>query len=248
VTFPVDTALEVAVLEARAPQLTAHAACVPLAGPRDAPVAMLTAHVSDPGRLTDDDLGLLRDAAAIVAEALHAEHTEIESALRELSWRDRVTGVLNAARFDALLDETDRRCAAGAGDAYVVHVRLSNYQVLADRMGRALADLVRKDVARALALQADGIDVVARVGDATFGCILHGRRSGEVDYFSQAVADNVAASARRRGATAELRVSAERLGLGDAPGAPKLTARVENPPFAIGASAVGRSLGHDADR
>ncbi len=52
------------------------------------------------------------------------------------------------------------------------------------------------------------------MGTATFGALLFGRRSGEVEFFANALADRVTAATRRRGVTAELATGAERLGLG----------------------------------
>jgi diguanylate cyclase (GGDEF)-like protein len=230
-SFRLDTAIDPAVLDGRIPQLAADGravsrddagamttildaegwACVPFAGPPGAPFATLTALVPDAGRLGEDELELLRDGAAILRDVLRAEHDEPERLLRELAWRDRVTGVLNAARFHELLETANSR---NDGGAYLAHVSLSNFGTLADRMGQAVADLVRNDVARVLALQAESTDVIARVAATTFGCILPGRRAGEVEYLMRTVADQVAAAARRRGATAELRLGIERIGLG----------------------------------
>jgi EAL domain-containing protein (putative c-di-GMP-specific phosphodiesterase class I)/GGDEF domain-containing protein len=223
--FTLSQSIDGAVLDGRAPQWTADAracedegaramaaalngpgwACVPFAGTRDAAFATLTAV----GRgLGPDTLELLRAAGALLSEVLQAEPDDPERTLREQSWRDRSTGVLNAARFHELLD------AAGDEACFVAAVSLTNFDTIALRMGQAVADLVRKDTARALAFQAEMGDVIARVGATTFGCLLYGRRAGEVDYFLDAVADQVAAAAARRGATAELRLGAKRLGLG----------------------------------
>jgi EAL domain-containing protein (putative c-di-GMP-specific phosphodiesterase class I)/GGDEF domain-containing protein len=232
-TFALEHALEPAVLGGRVPQLVPDAsaieadvpqalpaasgwACVPLAGPRDGASVVLTALAPEPGLLGRAELELIRDGASLLRATLLAEYGrapgELDGALRELAWRDHATGVLNKARFHEIVEIA--ATGVGAANGYVVHVHFANYHALGERMGRALADLVRKDVARALALHADALDSVARVGEMTFGCILHGRRANEVEYFCRAVSDHAEAAARRRGATPELRVGAERLGLG----------------------------------
>jgi GGDEF domain-containing protein len=81
-------------------------------------------------------------------------------------------------------------------------------------MGVGVAEMVLKDAARGIAAQANAVDVLARVGAATFGGVLHGRRAGEVEFLASAVEDLVVETGRRRGATVEVRTSYERLGLG----------------------------------
>jgi EAL domain-containing protein (putative c-di-GMP-specific phosphodiesterase class I)/GGDEF domain-containing protein len=193
-------------------------ACVPFHGTGARPVAVLSVAAGAPDAFGDDVLELLRDGGAILSEALERELAgdagRADAVLRELSWRDRATGVLNALRFRELLEEANARAAASAGGTYVVHARLANFDALAQRMGQAMGELVRKDVARALALHAEQVDAVGRMGPTTFGAVLFGRRAGEVEFFVRSVADRVAAATRRRGVTAELRLGTERLGLG----------------------------------
>lgn len=195
-------------------------ACVPFHGTGDRPVAVLSAAATVPGAFGDDVLELLRDGGAILREALEGELAgdpeHSDAVLRELSWRDRATGVLNAVRFRELLEDANARAAASAGGTYIVHARLANFDALAQRMGQAVGELVRKDVARGLALHAEQVDAVGRMGPTTFGAVLFGRRAGEVEFFMRSVADQVAAATRRRGVTAELRLGSERLGLGAA--------------------------------
>ena len=233
-TFPLDACLDEAVVAGDAPQ-TAHGAAVgpaaemvaalggagwavvPFAGTAERPMATLSMLVTAGGALTDEDVDALRDGGAILRQALDAGNGgegEAAQALRVLAWRDRVTGLLNATRFGEFFEEANARASGGMGHGHVVHVRLANFDALAQRLGRALADLVRKDVARGLAAHTDHVDVLARVGETTFACLLFGRRASEVEYFCRAIADHVEALARRRGATADLRVGYERLGLG----------------------------------
>ena len=227
-----NEAIDVAVFAGRAPQSTAEAAacpdagaretaamlggegwvCVPFAGPSNAPFAAVTVLVPDGVRIVPDVLSLLREAGLVLREVLEAESDDPEQTLREQSWRDRSTGVLNARRFHELLEAANARTDSGA--TYVAHVAIANFVALGDRMGQAVADLVRNDIARALAMQAETTDAIARVDETTFGCILYGRRAGEVDFFLATVADLVSAAARRRGAAAELRIGKERLGVG----------------------------------
>jgi len=192
-------------------------AVVPFAGAPERPLATVSALAAAPGALGGDALDLLRDAGAVLRRALEAEHGTAEQAqakaLRELSWLDPVTGLQNARRFGELLAEIDARAASGSSGDWVVRLTVTNLHAVVARMGQALAELVLKDVARALALAAEQFDTLARVGPTTYGAVLLARRVGEVEYFAAAVSDHLAAAARRRGVELDLRMGYERLGL-----------------------------------
>jgi GGDEF domain-containing protein len=192
-----------------------HWAVVPFAGSPERPLATLSAIA--PAPLGDEAIDVLRDAGGVLAAVLEKEHgTDPETviaALREHAGRDRFTGLLNAQRFREVLGEAAARALAQGGLTYVVAVTVSNLEALAERHGQAVGGLVIKDIARSLALEAEHVDALARVGPRTFGCVLFGRRASEVEYFCRSVADRVAASGRRRGATVDLRTGVERLGL-----------------------------------
>jgi EAL domain-containing protein (putative c-di-GMP-specific phosphodiesterase class I)/GGDEF domain-containing protein len=196
-----------------------HWMVVPFAGAPEQPIATLSAIAPEP--LGDDALELLRDAGGVLSAVLQKEHGSdpdtLSAALCEHAGRDRFTGLLNAHRFREVLAESNARALARGGLTYVVAVTAGNLDALAERHGRAVGGLVIKDIARSLALEAEHVDALARVGPATFGCVLFGRRSSEVEYFCRSVADRVAASGRRRGATVELRTGLERLGLHGTP-------------------------------
>jgi EAL domain-containing protein (putative c-di-GMP-specific phosphodiesterase class I)/GGDEF domain-containing protein len=226
-SFPLDESLDQLAATGRLAQLTASGAVsvptpatgwavVPFAGTPERPVATLST-VTHTGELDDAALDLLRDAAGVLSGVLHHEHGEdaerVAAALRELSGRDRFTGLLNAHRFREVLDDANAHAAARGGLTFVVAVNVSNLDALAERLGQTVSGLVLKDVARSLALEADHVDAVGRVGPTTYGCVLFGRRASEVDYFCNSVADRVAGVARRRGATVEMRTGVERLGL-----------------------------------
>jgi EAL domain-containing protein (putative c-di-GMP-specific phosphodiesterase class I)/GGDEF domain-containing protein len=224
-SFPLASSIDEPAATGRMPQLDASGpvavpvpatgwAVVPFAGTPESPLATLTVVGGAPD---DAALELLRDAAGLLSNVLHHEcgdDTERQAVtLRELSWRDRFTGLLNTHRFREVLEAANARSLARGGLSYVVAVNLSNLDGLSERLGQTVGGLVLKDVARSLALEAEHVDAVARVGRATYGCILFGRRASEVDYFCSSVADRVEGLARRRGATAELRSGSERLGI-----------------------------------
>jgi EAL domain-containing protein (putative c-di-GMP-specific phosphodiesterase class I)/PleD family two-component response regulator len=196
-----------------------HWAVVPFAGSPEQPLATLSVIATEP--LGDDALQLLRDAAGVLAAVLEKEygsdHDTVGAALREHAGRDRFTGLLNANRFREVLAEANERALARGGLTYVVAVTVNNLEALAERHGQAVGGLVMKDIARSLALEAEHVDALARVGPTTFGCVVFGRRASEVEYFCNSVADRVTASGRRRGATVELRTGLERLGLHGSP-------------------------------
>jgi diguanylate cyclase (GGDEF)-like protein len=171
------------------------------------------------GRIHAEALEPLREAGALLAAALRAEHGSArhrqEHALRELSWRDRLSGLNNATRFREELETANARAAAGGdGGTFVGLVKITNFRALTERMGQAVAEMVLKDAARSIVAQASPVDVLARVGPATFGCVLHGRRATEAEYFCRAVEDLVVVTGRRRGASVSVSTAHQRLGVG----------------------------------
>jgi len=193
-----------------------HWAVMPFAGDPERPLATLSM-VAETAAFGDEAVELLHDAAGTLAAALEREHgadaERVAAALRDLAGRDRFTGLLNAHRFREVLNEANARAIARGALTHVTAVSVCDLDGLPSRFGQTVGGLVLKDVARSLALEADHLDALARVGPTTFGCVLFGRSASEVEYFCRSVTDRVAASGRRRGATVELRTGLERLGL-----------------------------------
>jgi EAL domain-containing protein (putative c-di-GMP-specific phosphodiesterase class I)/GGDEF domain-containing protein len=229
-TFPLDDLFDLAAAEGAEPQLGSATSrpigarlgisaygVVPFAGTPARPHATVSlAALSGP--VHPEAVEVLREAGALLAEALRTEHGDTvhrqEQALRTLSWRDRFSGLFNAAHFREELEGAHARAVSGPGDTFAALVKVANHGGLSERMGQAVADMVLKDVARGLAAHAEPVDLLARVGTATFGCILYGRRPMEAEYFCRAVEDVVIATGRRREATIDFRAAHQRLGLG----------------------------------
>lgn len=190
------------------------AVTVPFAGTRERPLATVSAVTRVSGVLAGDALELVRDAGAALAEALYCEHGDSEErvtdALRKLAWRDRFSGLFNRPRFMELLTQAQGQATVGGG-SWLAVFKLCNILALRERHGHGLAELILKDVSRALATLAQPTDTLARVGPNTYACILYGRRVAEVDFLRRAVYDHVAASARARSADADLRSACEPL-------------------------------------
>jgi EAL domain-containing protein (putative c-di-GMP-specific phosphodiesterase class I)/GGDEF domain-containing protein len=232
-TLPLDECFDLPAAEGAVPQVASADAVeaaaarlgvpayaiVPFAGEPSRPIATVSLAALGRGRIHAEALGPLREAGALLAEALRSEHGSAphrqEQALRELSWRDRLSGLNNATRFREELATANARAAAGGdGGTFVGLMKITNFRALTERMGQAVAEMVLKDAARSIAAQAHHVDVLARVGPATFGCVLYGRRATEAEYFCRAVEDLVVATGRRRGATVAVRTAHQRLGLG----------------------------------
>jgi EAL domain-containing protein (putative c-di-GMP-specific phosphodiesterase class I)/GGDEF domain-containing protein len=191
---------------------------VPFGGDKERPMATVSVAAFGRTRVHPETISLLQEAGALIGDALRDEYGTIthkqEHALRLLSWRDRFSGLNNATRFHEELEAANARPAAGGVGTFALIVKVANFRALTERMGVGVAEMVLKDAARGIAAQANAVDVLARVGAATFGGVLHGRRAGEVEFLASAVEDLVVETGRRRGATVEVRTSYERLGLG----------------------------------
>jgi EAL domain-containing protein (putative c-di-GMP-specific phosphodiesterase class I)/GGDEF domain-containing protein len=196
---------------------------VPFAGDAQRPIATVSLAAFGHTRIHPETIVLLQEAGALIGDELRGEHGTVthkqEHALRLLSWRDRFSGLNNATRFHEELEAANARPTAGGIGTFALIVKIANFRALTERMGVGLAEMVLKDAARGIAAQANAVDVLARVGAATFGGVLHGRRAGEVEFLCGAVEDLVVETGRRRGATVEVRTSYERLGLGVTAGA-----------------------------
>jgi diguanylate cyclase (GGDEF)-like protein/PAS domain S-box-containing protein len=134
---------------------------------------------------------VIRDGQVIVVEAsasaIHAgeqtigiqaivrdvtERVELEEQLAKLAYHDALTALPNRARF---LDMLESALADGGkrGGCTVFFLDLDNFKVLNDSLGHDVGDRALVEIARRVAAQLRGRDIVARFGGDEFVVLLH---------------------------------------------------------------------------
>ncbi len=117
------------------------------------------------------------------------------SELEHRSQTDARTGLLNAGRFDELLDRTlDEARRDGTTFALLV-VDIDNFKAVNDRYGHPVGDRVIQQIAAVLSSVARANDVVARVGGEEFALILPGSDRGGALSFAERLRRRVAEEA-----------------------------------------------------
>jgi diguanylate cyclase len=140
--------------------------------------------------------------------------------VRRLARTDGLTRLLNPCGLDAALREELGRFSS-RGSRFVVAAEITDIESIYRRYGHAVRDLVLKDVALALQAGAEGMDVVGRVGDATFLALLVGRRDdGGARAYCHSVGARLAELAERRDIAPTVRIGVAAVdGIRDADGA-----------------------------
>jgi diguanylate cyclase (GGDEF)-like protein len=110
-----------------------------------------------------------------LAGQLDAANQELEQAslqLRELSFRDEVTGLYNRRFFALRLEEELSRFRRFEHPLSVVLVDLDGFKAVNDSCGHAVGDETLREIAQVLVADSRGINVVARYGGDEFAILL----------------------------------------------------------------------------
>jgi diguanylate cyclase (GGDEF)-like protein len=110
-------------------------------------------------------------SAILVTQTAGMDRGALLRFLRQLARTDGLTGALNAPGLHEVVKGELRRRAALRMGSYV-SVELDDFPSLREQYGRAVGDLVLKDVAAALDVSTQDGDVVGRVGEDRFGVLL----------------------------------------------------------------------------
>lgn len=154
---------------------------------------------------------LLSGAAAEEVRELHP--AEAASHLRRLAQRDPVTHALNAAGFAEACVEALRRPRPKDTTRYLVRFEPRAYGAVVERFGRAVADLVLRDLVTALRAASQPMDLVGRVGEHGLAIVLLGRQDlRDVDTLLAATSTAFSEMAARREADAGVEFGVVELG------------------------------------
>lgn len=106
------------------------------------------------------------------AENLAHELTEANARLRELAYRDPLTGLFNHGHFQELLDRELLRATRYGHSLSLILFDLDHFKRVNDRYGHPAGDIVLRRIGELASENVRGCDYVARYGGEEFGVIL----------------------------------------------------------------------------
>ena len=101
--------------------------------------------------------------------------------LEELRRKDLVTELFNRQYLSTELDRTVAAANAGKSDQALILMELDNYKTVLDGIGLGSTDLLLGDMASLLRRHLTDADIPGRLGEHTFGVIVHDRNAEAVD-------------------------------------------------------------------
>lgn len=148
----------------------------------------------DKGR--DELAGISRafNRTASLLKTAHAEQRELTDRLRDLAYRDQLTGLLNRAEFFNRFDAAVERSKQGDGSVACLIIDLDHFKPINDRYGHAAGDIVLREIADRLRSQLRSTDVVARLGGDEFAIFVEG---GAVEAVIRSLTGRILAAIRR---------------------------------------------------
>lgn len=133
-------------------------------------VGLLTLESAVPHRFQSSDMGPLESVADICAAAI--QNVRYVDRVRELAYRDGLTGVFNRRFFEnRILEELDRQRRYKCGLS-VVMIDIDGFKPLNDEFGHLLGDEVLKQVSGVLVQHTRKSDTVCRFGGDEFAILL----------------------------------------------------------------------------
>lgn len=125
-----------------------------------------------PREMNEAQQSALRDIATLVMTAL--ENRRRARLLSHMARTDHLTELGNRANFDAALN-SQIAYAARTGEPFaLLYMDLDGFKKANDQFGHAAGDAVLCEVARRLAQQVRGEDMLARIGGDEFGVVIRG--------------------------------------------------------------------------
>jgi len=113
----------------------------------------------------------MQGQAARLTQSLQSANIE----LKQLAFRDALTGLANRLLFDDHVNSAVDRCSRDGGSLAVLFVDLDGFKPVNDSFGHSFGDDVLREMARRLSRKVRAADTVARVGGDEFVLLLEGR-------------------------------------------------------------------------
>jgi diguanylate cyclase (GGDEF)-like protein len=133
-------------------------------------VGLLTLEGANPRRFQRSDLGPLESVADICAAAI--QNARYLERVRELAYRDGLTGVFNRRFFENRILEEVERARRYKTKLSVVMLDIDGFKPLNDEFGHLLGDEVLKQLSAVFVQHTRKSDVVCRFGGDEFAILL----------------------------------------------------------------------------
>lgn len=117
-----------------------------------------------------NDIQALESVADILATA--TQNARYVDRVRQLAYRDGLTGVFNRRYFDSRLVDEVTRAARYGGGVSVLMIDLDHFKKINDEFGHMLGDDVLRAVSAVFIRQLRKVDVVCRYGGEEFAVVL----------------------------------------------------------------------------
>ncbi|MBF0508478.1 MAG: PleD family two-component system response regulator [Deltaproteobacteria bacterium] len=178
-----DKPPDLILLDVMMPGIDGYAVCQRLkADPttRNIPVIFITSKDSEEDQVKGFKAGavdyIMKPFSPVVVEARVQTHVELKiqrELLKELSFRDGLTGIANRRRFDDYLKTVWNFAGREASPTSLILIDLDHFKSYNDNYGHQAGDTCLIRVAQAMeASLPRKVDLIARYGGEEFGCIL----------------------------------------------------------------------------
>jgi diguanylate cyclase (GGDEF)-like protein len=175
----------------------------PVAAPNGCRVGTLCIIDQTPRNLSEDDLVLLKDLAALIEDEL--------AAIRA-GTIDSLTGLSNRRGFELLAEKSLQFCRRRGEPACVVFLDMDGFKAINDKLGHNAGDRALTEFGQLLLKTFRQSDVVARLGGDEFVVLLSGSRESDAQRTLRRLQENVRAHCTAAGLPYELRFSAGTIG------------------------------------
>ncbi|NEX21645.1 GGDEF domain-containing protein [Thiorhodococcus mannitoliphagus] len=105
------------------------------------------------------------DEIAVLGDALRRsliDHRNAKVELAQLAYYDKLTGLMNRARFEERLDDALKRAQRAATEIALLFVDLDRFKAVNDTLGHETGDLLLRQVARRITDRVRSSDAVSR--------------------------------------------------------------------------------------
>ncbi|RDE18250.1 EAL domain-containing protein [Motiliproteus coralliicola] len=132
----------------------------------------------------EEELNDLQSAARLAGIIMEREHNH--KRMRELAYRDALTGLASRDYFHLSLEEQLQRSEHGQHRFSLLYLDLDNFKTVNDSLGHDVGDQLLQEIGRRLKQACCETDFIARLGGDEFCIILHDIVD---DYYSAKVAE-----------------------------------------------------------
>jgi diguanylate cyclase (GGDEF)-like protein len=150
--------------------------------------------LSDTGRDELTDIARAFNRTASLLESAHVEQRDLTDRLRNLAYRDPLTGLLNRAEFFNRVEAAVARARTTGECLACLLIDLDDFKPVNDEYGHAAGDLVLTEVANRMRHQVRATDTVARLGGDEFAVFIEG---GHKDNLIDRLPERIEAAVRQ---------------------------------------------------